>query len=267
MISTPFYKGQGLGNQLANYVTVRTLALDKGFDFGVQFPENFKGKDFMNLDMGLPVIGGRTDVEGQLPQELPDGFTSYYAEQMGEDGDYDLHLKNVEDNTLIHGVLQGIDYIKHRKIQIDNWLKVQPIEMPDDLCVINIRGGEYKYVRDFILPKSYWENGIARMKSINPNMRFEIHTDDAGYARFLFTEYPIISDIGLNWRSIRSAKYLLLSNSSFAILPAWLGEGYVIAPKYFGRFNLDDGIWGLEQNKVFDWNYLDKNGKISKLSA
>ena len=37
MIATPLYKGQGLGNQLANYVTVRTLALDKGLNLVYSF--------------------------------------------------------------------------------------------------------------------------------------------------------------------------------------------------------------------------------------
>lgn len=261
MISTPFYKGMGMGNQLANYVTVRTLALDKGYYFGVQFPENFKGKDFMNLDMGLPVIGGRTDVEGEIPQELPEGFKHYYREKMIDNGDYDLDIVKVKDNTLIHGLLQGVKYFQNRKKEINEWLKVEPIEMPDDVCVINIRGGEYKYVTDFILPKSYWDNGINHMKSISPDMKFEIHTDDIDYAQSLFLEYPIIQDIGINWRSIRYAKYLLLSNSSFAILPAWLGEGYVVAPKYFARFNT--GEWFLKQNYMSDWHYMDRDGICS----
>lgn len=254
MLATPIYKGQGLGNQLANYVTVKCLALDKGFEFGVQFPERFKGFSFMNLDMGLPVLNGITTVEGHTPERLPDGFTAYYREEFIDNGDYDPNIAKIADNTLIHGNLQGIEYFKHRKNEIDEWLKVEPLEMPDDLCVINFRGGEYKYVKDFFLPKSYWLEGITMMLEKNPNMKFEVHTDDPETARQFF-DYPIISGIDINWRSVRYAKNLLLSNSSFAILPAWLNnEAYVIAPKGMGRRNT--GEWLLKQNYIPQWTWI-----------
>lgn len=259
MLATPFYKGQGLGNQMANYVTVRCLALDKGLDFGVQFPENFKGKDFLNLDMGKSVLNGVTSVEGQTPNKLPDGLTSYYREEMIGHGDYDPNIALIEDNTLIHGNLQGIEYFKHRKAEIGEWLKVEPLEMPENLCIINFRGGEYKYVKDFFLPKSYWDTAIGLMKFRRQDMQFEVHTDDPEEAKRFFPDYPIIHDIGINWRSIRYAKQLILSNSSFAILPAWLNENtWVIAPWGFGRFNTDE--WLLSQNHVPEWMWLDKDG-------
>ena len=58
MLVTEFYKGQGLGNQLACYMTARVIALDRGFELGVMHPERFKGADFMSLDFGGTVIGG-----------------------------------------------------------------------------------------------------------------------------------------------------------------------------------------------------------------
>lgn len=260
MVATPFYRGQGLGNQLANYVAVRCIALDKRYGFGVQFPENFKGRSFMNIHMGSPVTGGVTSVEGDTPDVLPDGFTSYYRESTEMDGSlnvsgYDLNITDIEDNTLIHGLFQGVNYFSDRVAQVREWLQVDPIEMQDDLCVINVRGGEYKYVPSFILPKSYWENGIRHMKNINSNMRFQVHTDDVDYARKLFPKYEIISDIGINWRSIRYAKHLLLSNSSFAILPAYLGNAdSIVAPEYFAGHNV--GKWSLKQNYIPEWTYI-----------
>lgn len=254
MLITPFYNGQGLGNQLANYVTVRTLALDKGFDFGVMYPERFKGKDFLNLDMGKPVIGGEVPVEGQIPSKLPEGITSYYHETTS---DYDPNLRLIEDNTMIHGGLQGVKYFEHRKDEIREWLKVfYPYGTRPDVCVINFRGGEYKYVTDFFLPREYWERAILMMKEINPWMQFEVHTDDVDEARRFFPEFPIIHSIHENWAAIRYAKYLILSNSSFAILPAWLNQDVkkVIAPWGFGRYN--KGYWLLEQNYVEGWDWI-----------
>lgn len=258
MLATPFYRGQGLGNQLANYVTVKTLALDNGFDFGVQFPENFKGSHFIDLDMGKPVLNGITTVEGGVPEKLPDGLTSYYREAFINDGDYDPKIRELGDKTLIHGNLQGVEYFKHRKEEIKEWLNVTSLEVPDNLCIINFRGGEYKYVKDFFLPKSYWDKGIEMMLQERPDMMFVVHTDDPDEARKFFPDFTIISDIEINWRTLRYCHYVILSNSSFAILPVWLNENVkkVIAPWGFGRYNTDQ--WLLSQNYVPEWTWIKK---------
>lgn len=261
MICTPLYNGQGLGNQLANYVAVRCLALDKGYKFGVALPNNFKGQSFMNLDMGQPVLPFVIGTEGQKPPVLPLGIEHWYKETTN---DYDPLFKDIKDNTMVHGGLQGVEYFKHRKNEVREWLKVEPPIMHLDTCVINFRGGEYKYVKDFFLPQEYWDRAITEMLKENPNMRFEVHTDDAEEARKFFPNFPIVQDISLNWRSIRYATYLILSNSSFAILPAYLNENVkkVIAPWGFGRYNT--GEWLLKQNYIEEWDWLDRDGLIHK---
>lgn len=255
MLSTPCYNGQGLGNQLHNIVTVKCLALDKGLDFGVMFPERFKGHSFMKLDMGVKVPDADIPVEGEPPRSLPEPLQAYYREAMIGNGEYDPELQNMADNTLIHGNLQGVEYYQHRREEIKDWLKVEPLNMPDDVCVINFRGGEYKWVTDFFLPRSYWEQAIAMMKETNPNMKFEVHTDDPDEARKFFPDFPITKNIGLNWRSVRYAKNIILSNSSFGFLPAWLNDdAYIIAPKFWGRHNR--GYWFLAQNYTDRFLYI-----------
>ena len=80
MIVTEFYKGQGLGNQLWCYVTTRVIALNRGYDFGIQSPERFKAYDFMDIDFGLPVIGGSGPESGP-PITLPMSINHYYLER------------------------------------------------------------------------------------------------------------------------------------------------------------------------------------------
>jgi hypothetical protein len=107
------------------------------------------------------------------------------------------------------------------------------------LCVINFRGGEYQYFPELYLTKDYWDLAISKMKEINPFMRFEVHTDDPLAAAQFFPDYDIIHDIGRNWRAVRYAHYLILSNSSFAILPAILNKNVkkIYAPKGWARRN------------------------------
>jgi hypothetical protein len=260
MLITPIYSGSGVGNQLACYITTRCIALDKGYEFGVAFPERWKAKFFKNIE--LPKFEG-FDVfeEGGVPYKLPEGY-KYYRESMANDGDYDDFIFNIPDNYIIHGCLQGEKYFEKHREEINKWLEVEPLDLPDDLCIINFRGGEYQYVPAFFLPQSYWSSAIQNMLKVNPNMRFEIHTDDAITARKFFPSYPIISDIEKNWQAIRFAKYLILSNSSFAILPAWLNDDakMIIAPLHFARHN--EGYWFLKQNYIEKFNYMDKNGNL-----
>src|ERR1035437_7085143 len=148
MLVTEFYKGQGLGNQLACYIATRVIAKDKGYAFGIMHPERFKGSDFFDLDFGKKVIGGKGQ-EGGPPEKLPERIKYYYTERKTihpESGAdirlYDKDLVNILDNTKIDGIMQNEQYIIHRKDEIREWLKVKDeyecFDYADDnTCVIN----------------------------------------------------------------------------------------------------------------------------------
>ena len=72
------------------------------------------------------------------------------------------------------------------------------------------------------------------------------HTDDETLAKQFFPDFKIISDPEINWRSMRHAKYAIIANSSFYILPRWLSGGITIAPRYWARHNTK--VWALPQN-------------------
>lgn len=216
MIAGIFHKGSGLGNQLHRYVAARLLAKKESDTFGMVAPDLFKGASFMKLNMGYPI----TDYTIEYPagKVIPN-----------------------TDATVIDGEFQGQEVWKDHIEEIRDWLAVEPLDMPDDLCVINFRGGEYVGVADLFLPHTYWDKAISDMKKINPLMRFEIHTDDPDTARRFFPDIHILGDMETNWRSIRYAKHLILSNSSFAILPAHLNENVkeIIAPSYWAGHNIN----------------------------
>jgi hypothetical protein len=70
--------------------------------------------------------------------------------------------------------------------------------------------------------------------------------------------------IGMDYYMISQAKNLILSNSSFAILPTWLNKNkpYVIAPRYWARHNVSTGYWANSDMWTFGWNYMDKDGEL-----
>lgn len=262
MIAGKIHQGSGIGNQLHRYVAVRTLALDKGYKFGFQGASNFKGNEFMKLDMGEQV-----DFEGGQV-----GFAHEFEEKkVIENGvdirGYDPEFNFIEDNTLIDGEFQDERYFEHHLPEIRQWMKAEPLEMDDNLCVINFRGGEFSIYPDLFLPIGYWNQAIGMMRDKYPFMRFEVHTDDPLTARQFFPDLKVwdnqmitsdkrYSNIGFNWRSIRYAKHLILANSSFGILPALLNEDVkeVIAPRYWARHNTCQ--WALSQNYYKKFTYI-----------
>src|SRR3990167_9206831 len=195
MITGIFYQGSGLGNQLHRYVATRVLALDKGYDFGMCYisdgsgkQPNFKGDSFMNIDWGVP----RNRI-----------MKNWQEKKVVENGvdirGYDPEFNFVEDNTIIDGEFQDERYWKHREKEVSEWLKVEGLDLPDDVCVIGFRGGEFSVFPDLFLTKEYWGEAKVLMLQKNINMKFEVHTDDEILARQFFPDYKIVHDISVNW--------------------------------------------------------------------
>lgn len=277
LLVTEIYNGQGLGNQLACYVTTRVIAQDLGYDFGIMHPEKFKGSDFLNLDFGKNIIGGKGP-QGGPPKKLPEGINYYYCEKKtthpinGSDIRlYDKNLVNVFPNTKIDGMMQDEKYFEHRKNEIKEWLKVKEeyecLDYADDnICVINFRGGEYARHKALYLGKKYWEDAVNNMLQINANFKFVVITDDTFEARKFFPNYDVFHfSIAKDYVVIKNAHYLIISNSSFAWFPAWLSDNlkYCIAPKYWAGHNISDGYWSCGYNITRGWIYQDRDGKLS----
>lgn len=260
MIAGIFHNGSGLGNMLHRYVATRTLALDKGWNFGMVAPENFKGTSFMTLDMGSPVdcsytVGAGGEV---IPISSMLTFKEFRVDKDGVDvRSWDPEITFVEDNTILDGEFQDERYFAHRMPEISDWLKVKHLGMPDDVCVIGFRGGEFQSDPDLFLTRDYWEDGMELIRQECPQARFIAVTDDPeAAARHLPQEVKIMHDMATDWRMVRHANYLIIANSSFYILPALLNNHVkkIIAPRYWARRNTK--TWCLPQNYYSKFQYI-----------
>lgn len=253
MIIGKIHPGSGLGDQLFSYIITRVIALDKGYDFGFIGKEFFKGKEFMNLDWGMEV---NFHYKYKILEPNGELFITWPLDNNIFKFDkpyYDPEVNFIEDGTIIDGTgAQDERYWGHRLDEIREWLKVEPLEIDRD-CIINIRGGEYRTVPELILPNNYWGQAMTKLDLIT----YQIHTDDIEYAQEIFGKTAdIIQNIALNWRAVRYAKNLILSNSAFGILPALLNENVkeVIAPRYWAGRNV--GEWRRSQNYYKKFTYI-----------
>ncbi len=247
MLAGILHQGSGLGNQLFRYIATRVVATDKGYEWGMIYnpdgsgkEEGFKGKFFLEQPRMVSSLG-----EWKIWDE----------KKVIENGidirPYDPDINFVQDNYLIDGEFQDPRYFEHRMADIAQWLAVKPLPYPTDLCVIGFRGGEYALYPDLFLRGEWWSAAIQKMRDINPSMQFEVHTDDPALARQFFPDFTITHHIEDNWRSVRYAKYAIIANSSFFIMPRLLqhhtnSDSVTIAPRGWARHNIRK--WALPQN-------------------
>lgn len=278
MIGTRLHDGQGLGNALFCYVAARCVALHQNTDFAILGKERLegiagqgKGLYFMELDFGR--IVSEDDFERTYYEKEERVFLGNSRHDC-KHGCYitgiDENFMNVKDGTLLYGNMQAEEYLLPYKNEIKKWLKVKPEYedfeySKDNLCIMNIRGGEYTGSPELYVNKKYWLHGMKYMKKIRNDMEFVIITDDVEAANKMFPDIPAYhGTLAQDYTRVKNAKYLLLSNSSFAFFPAFTSDTVkeIVAPKYWARHNVSDGYWASEQNIYTGWKYIDKKGKI-----
>ncbi len=278
MLGTELLKGQGLGNQLFCYVTTRCIALENQLPYSILGSETVAnnmhsscGMYFMDLDYGMP--SAKEDYK-QVYNEKEDRIFIGNSRHDLMHGCYvtgvDEKLLHPADYTLLYGNMQAERYYMKYKEDIKQWLKVKDeydcMEYcRDNLCILHLRCSDYLDCPELYLRKKYWKDGIRNMKKINPDMEFMIITNDVKEAGKILPGIPAYNfDLAKDYSIIKNAKYLLLSNSSFAYFPAFTSETvqYILAPKYWARHNVSKGYWASEQNIYEGWHYQDKQGRV-----
>ena len=278
MIGTEFIKGQGLGNQLFCYVTARCAAIDRNVEFATAGGELLAGNEvdkkglyFMDLDFGHCVTEPgkyhsyqEKETRLFLANSVHDLTHGCYV--AGEDSG----IFSVEDETLLYGNLQAESYFARHKEEIKEWLCVKAEYdsreyTRDNLCILNLRGGEYEGNRELFLRRKYWLDAMKNMRKIRKDMEFLIVTDDVRAAGKLLPELQAIhGSLDQDYVRVKNARYLIISNSSFAFFPAYTSTTVqtVIAPKYWARHNVSDGYWASEQNIYEEFCYQDRKGRL-----
>jgi len=274
-----------LGNHMWQYAVCRIVAEQLGYEWGINSSPSYdyhRGRnqmEFMNVDFGKPING--------ITNKFCEKWLTYKHQDNVNITMLDKNLYNISDNSIIlgHGemagaILQSEDYILHRrndvlkwfsvkeeyKASFDNKLKELSVELDDDTCIINFRGGEYRGIPLVLLRKEYWRDAVSHMLSLNNKMKFVVITDDPECARSYmpFNMSIIHVDIGFDFCAVQNAKWLILSNSSFGWWAGWLNTTAhkIIAPRYWARHNVSDGYWATGDSYTSAFSYLDRNGNI-----
>jgi len=282
MIFTELYQGQGLGNQLFVYVATRALAKKLGQPFGIKHPERFKAPRLFDIDFGEQVPD---DIEYVQHNEYWHGQHAPINDNLKYLVMTDKSVFNYtnQQNVKLEGGWQSEGYFHEDLENIPEWLKVKEEydhndTNDDNLCVINVRGGECRNSHVFP-PRSYWDDAIQKMVEFNPNMKFVVVTDDPDGAKQVLPEFecyhrdieterqnPQDSFVGYwDYVALKNCQHIICCATTFACFPLYTNKNLkkCIAPKYsFCAFH-SDGYW-CRGSSIFSYvtEYMDTSGNL-----
>ena len=222
---------------------------------------------------------------------------SYYKERFdhhkrapGCIGIPDNKFYSLPDNCYINGTFQRMSYIEEHRDKICKWLtydnKITDYAS-EDYCVIQLRGGDYTTGHS-MLPPQYYQMAMQHMRENTPDIKFVIVTDDPGTAESFLPGIPVVGSavseekdqyqkniswykypggpVGIDYSILNTAKYAIISASTFAFWPIWTNNDLVnvIAPKYWFDWSRSDGWWRMKDGIVNDqrWLWMDQQGGL-----
>jgi hypothetical protein len=241
------YRG-GLGNQLFQVATGYALALDNNDTYCINFNnhkeigqighgiKNYKKnifKDFIETDtQNINVYDGRSYVNYE-----PIPYSS---------------------NLLIDGYFQSEKYFSKYKQQLIEKFGFIDITKIPNVCTIHIRLTDYLSPCNHmfnICNRQYYINSIEHIRSVNPNTKFRMISDDIPMAKNILNGYDVdglVSDDVQGLRYLAESQYCILSNSSFSWWGSYLGNVQLSTAPY--KWNKDyqvDDVYRSDMIKIY----------------
>lgn len=262
LIVGEFYKGQGLGNQLFTYASIRGLAKLCDKDFAFAGVESFKGADLFDLDFGQASFS--------YPREK-----CYEVRVIDPDCGHDVgvtdmsllrKIENAKNSIKVEGLLAAKGYwpggmrFLREILPIKEEILCAKNLVCENSLLIHVRGGDFLYSNS-ILGSEYYATALSKLDMTSRDAT--VITDDPIYARQLLGE-EIILDLKLenerhkmtadhhiggsfvsDFLKLIYARNIILSNSSFAFWAAVLNivGARVVAPTYWAARDCQVDHW------------------------
>lgn len=241
--------GMGLGNQLWNICSTASIAKSLGVPHYILGKDNFKGSNFIN-------IKSQCLNEEEIPHcRVVHEHVRYFKKENFFASAYDenLYLK-LTTPCIYKGLFEDERYLTG---SISDYIEIDPrshlvksvASKLKKTLVVNVRGGEFKTNFQRRPCTKFWRNSIKTLLAVYDLDSVICVTDDKVYAASLFKFDEIISgSVAECFFYLVSAKYLLVSNSSFSYFPIRIGQELGIKKVVHGPFN-----WARPNNINYHW--------------
>ena len=274
LIVGEFYKGQGLGNQLYTYASIRGLARLNNMHFAFAAVDKFKGHDLFELDFGVSDFDYPTRKLFERRCVDP---------RCGHDvatSDADLVRQSIEapESVKVEGLLAGTAYWPGGMSFLKEILTLRSevrtaIATCDRDTLIHVRGGDF-LSSNSQLGKDYYQDALRRLQRGLDQVA--VLTDDSDHARRLLGQnVHVLSDDAqgrhdmtanhhrggsfvLDFIELLQARQIILSNSSFAFWGAALNvnNARVIAPRYWASRSCRYNHWSPGDLQCQEFEYV-----------
>ena len=235
-----------LGNQMFQYASLRGIAANRGFEFGIP-PESSFGLIDPNVRYSSKNIHNTFNIDNVKCSTS----THKLVQESGYHFDEEL-FNTCEDNVDLYGYFQSEKYFKHIEDEIrkdftfsqdlvDQCFEfIKDVDSNGEVISLHIRRGDYLQLQSYhpTPPVEYYEEALKKF----PNVPVLIFSDDSDWCfnqevfdddRFLVSQN---SEPDFDMCLMTLCKYHIIANSSFSWWGAWLAKSdNVIAPKnWFG---------------------------------
>ncbi len=241
MILIDIKDGQGLGNQLWLLATGINLSLLKSRKLVIRNIQKFKAKEILSKEFYSNIQLFSTqhiDLNWKVFSPLGFEYKKVKSSIHFQESEKFLDLLDMYEHIEIDGNYQSISLIpkpeilrKYFKFNLDKF--DEEIDF-DNTCFINIRGGDYLgFFKSPCVSMNYIYKCVQIFKNKYQNINFKIITDDYKFSKIILPEFEILyGSIKEDFLNLQFAKYLILSNSSFAFFPTYLSNNnqLILAP-------------------------------------
>jgi hypothetical protein len=257
-LQTPFVaiklKG-GLGNQLFQFATVLTDAIQHGKAFLLKNPTGSRAYALNFLDIKpntfyLPKIeGGDLKIRRVVCNRF--AKKDFYEEQS-----FDFRpIPRLETNLKLDGYFQSYRYFDPISLELKSWIlhKMDILKTTSQSDItIHVRLGDMarsQHFRNFhgVSSSEYFIKGLEFL-NIERSRRITAITDDLDFFPFehqkLLEQYPLINvesnSMMSDFKTLINSRNLVISNSTFGWWAGYLSAGKVVAPsKWFNDSGID----------------------------
>lgn len=240
----------GLGNQLFQYATAKSLAIDRNSDLFLNL-EDYTRQDAQNVDhVEFKLNNFNVDYNNQFVESEINEYDNVkkIIEPLSSDNFAKfINFDDYSGNIYLKGYWQNENYFKHNQAIIQDDLKVitppntknkkmlDEINNTNSVC-ISFRRGEYLdsyFLAQFgMCTEEYYRNAINFISKIVNNPTFFIFSDDTDWIEDnVNLDYPTVpvnfNGVGYEHEELRlmySCKHFILANSSFSWWGAWLSN-------------------------------------------
>jgi Glycosyl transferase family 11 len=234
-------------NQLFQISGTIGIARKNGFDFAFPAWRNYDALNFGQSDL---------DVQARFENPLP----LYSGPDLPEHGvAFGYHDVRLTNSVSLLGHFQSERYFEHCRDEVAFYFKMKQEAAVSDYCGIHWRAGDYGAAPTKYKPQGnafhprmaldYYEPAMSIFPS---NQKFLVFSDDLDAAEEMFgdrVEYSRETDYLDDFRVLKTCRHFIISNSSFSLMAAILGEGddkQVVCPEpwfgsaYYGQLDEKD---------------------------